>query len=287
MDNFGDVARGFGYEEVYMNEDMDTTGFQVTNTFGYEDDIMLGPSEEWLENRDQGRPFLAEYFTGTGHYGYECTSLRTGFENFVEDDPRVEDDEELNRYLNCLRYQDSFVQELIDQYKELGLYEDTIFVVFGDHGQGFGEHGRFLHGDTIYEEGLRVPLMIHDPKRFQNGERVEGLSSQIDVLPTVLDLLGYGVENGGYPGYSLLRALPEDRTIMTSCITNRKCMASIKGTEKYIYHYGDQPDEVFDLSEDPLEQRNLAGEYSEEELAERRAELLAWRSRVNAEYGGE
>lgn len=285
MDNFGDVVQGFGYEEFYPVETMDTTGFQVTNTFGYEDDIMLGPSEQWLENRDRSRPFLAEYFTGTGHYGYECSSLRTGMREYVEDDERVEDDEELNRYLNCLRYLDSFVERLFDQYKEMGLYEDTIFVVFGDHGEGFGEHGRFLHGDTPYEEGVRVPLMIHDPKRFQGGERVEGLSSQIDILPTVLEMLGYEVRNGEYPGYSLLREPPEDRALMFSCISNRKCLASIQGYEKYIYHYDNEPDELFDLSEDPTERDNVAGRYPPEELDERRRELLEWRAGVNSMYG--
>jgi lipoteichoic acid synthase len=62
-------------------------------------------------------------------------------------------------------------------------------------------------------------------------------------------------------------------------------MASLKGTEKYIYHYGDQPDELFDLSEDPLEEHNLVGERSKEELDERRKELLAWASRLDTEYG--
>jgi hypothetical protein len=62
-------------------------------------------------------------------------------------------------------------------------------------------------------------------------------------------------------------------------------MASLKGTEKYIYHYGDQPDELFDLSEDPLEEHNLVGERSKEELDKRRNELLAWASRLDAEYG--
>ena len=280
MDNFGAVANGFGYEEFYPSETMDTTGFQVTNTFGYEDDIMLGPSREWLENRDKSRPFLAEYFTGTGHYGYECSSLRTGFKDYGEPD-------ELNRYLNCLRYLDSFVELLLNQYKELGIYEETIFVIFGDHGEGFGEHGRLLHGDTIYEEGLHVPLLIHAPGWFEGGVRVEGLSKQVDILPTVLDMLGYEVENGEYPGYSLLRPIPVDRRLMFSCITDRKCLASIEGSEKYIHHYGNQPDEVFDLSEDAGEKYNLASERDKKELDERREDLFRWRSEVNAQYGGE
>ena len=130
-----------------------------------------------------------------------------------------------------------------------------------------------------------MPLIIHDPRRFEGGERAEGLSSQIDILPTVLDLLGYEVEGGRYTGYSLLHPLPEDRTVMSNCITNRRCMASTRGTEKYIYHYGDQPDEFFDLSQDPFEERNLASQRSKEELDERREELFAWRTKVNAQHG--
>jgi lipoteichoic acid synthase len=277
MDNYSDAVRKVGYEEYYPSESMDAEGFQVTNTFGYEEDIMLEPSKEWLkEHKDE--PFLAEYMTGTGHAGYECLPNRYGTQNFSDDD-------QLNLYLNCLYYLDSFLKNLIDQYKELGLYEDTIFVIFGDHGEGFGEHGRYLHGDTIYEEGLTVPLLVHAPGWFEDGERVKGLSSQIDILPTVVELLGYEVENGEYPGYSLLRPLPGGRTLMFSCISNRKCLASTKGDEKYIYHYGNQPEEVFDLSEDPLEKHDLTRLYSKEELDKRREDLLAWHSRVNAQHG--
>jgi phosphoglycerol transferase MdoB-like AlkP superfamily enzyme len=278
MDNFGDVAAGFGYEEIYSSETMDREGFQVTNTFGYEEDIMLDPSERWLEeNKDE--PFMAEYFTGTGHYAYECVPNRYGYQNFSEN-------EELDRYHNCMRMLDHFLENLFDQYKRLGLYENTTFVIFGDHGEGFNEHGRSMHGDTIYEEGLRVPLIIHDPKKFQNGERVEGLSSQIDILPTVVEMLGYEVEDGEYPGYSLLREPPEDRTLRFSCISERKCLASTTGYEKYIHHYDNEPDQLFDLSEDPLEQHNLADDLSREEIDRRREDLLRWYAEVNAEYGG-
>ena len=132
----------------------------------------------------------------------------------------AQDYDRLNRYLNCLRLQDIFLKNLFDQYKRLALHDNTVFVIYGDHGQEFDRHGRFLHGDTPWEEGLRVPLIIHDPKRFQNGERVEGLSNQTDILPTVVEMLGYQVANGEYPGNSLLRPLPKDRTLMFSCISS-------------------------------------------------------------------
>jgi hypothetical protein len=61
-------------------------------------------------------------------------------------------------------------------------------------------------------------------------------------------------------------------------------MASIKGYEKFIYHFGKQPDELFDLRRDPLEKRNLAGRKSEEELEQLRTDLLEWHARTGALY---
>jgi arylsulfatase A-like enzyme len=264
---FGHQAKNFGYEEYYPVEIMDIDVFERSNYFGYEDDVMLEPSEEWLKRRGE-KPFVAEYLTSTGHHDYIPPS-RYGHERFVEDD-------KLNRYLNCVRYLDFFLKNLIEQYKMLGLYEDTLFVIFGDHGEGFGEHGRYVHEDNPYEESLRVPLVIHAPWRFEHGERVEKLSNLTDILPTVLDLLGYELKGGKYPGYSLLSPLPEDRTLFFSCTNRDKGLASIKGYKKYIHHYGDEPDEFFDLSEDPFEKRNLADERAKE-ARKRRDELLAWR----------
>ena len=276
FENFRDLAKNLGYEEYYPLESMDTEGFERSNYFGYEDDIMLKPSEEWLKKRGD-KLFVAKYLTGTGHHDY-LPPTRYGLKDFSKDD-------RLNRYLNCIRYQDFFLQNLFEQYKELGLYENTIFVIYGDHGEGFGEHGRYVHEDNPYEESLRVPLIIHAPGWFENGERVEGLSNHTDILPTVLEMLGYEVKDGQYPGYSLLHELPEERTLMFSCFNKDKCLASIKGTEKYIHHYGNQPDEFFDLSKDPLEKHNLADERIKE-VGERRDELFAWRSRTNAMYAG-
>jgi hypothetical protein len=73
---------------------------------------------------------------------------------------------------------------------------------------------------------------------------------------------------------------------MFSCFHEAQCLASIRGSEKYIYHYGNQPDEFFDLSKDPIEKHNLADERAKEEMDKRRNDLLVWRSSVNAAYEG-
>jgi lipoteichoic acid synthase len=253
---------------------MDQTGFQRSNYFGYEDDIMLQPSRHWLEQH-KDRPFLATYLGVTGHHDYRPI-IRYGLKDYSDFPP-------LDRYQNEVRYLDFFVKNVIDQYKELGLYDDTIFVIYGDHGEGFGEHDLFQHDNTIYQEGLKVPFIIHEPGRFQGGKRVGVLTDQLDVAPTLIDLLGYNVTGGRYPGRSLLNP-DEDRTLFFSCFDEYRCLASIQGNEKYIYFFGNKPEEVYDLASDPLEKNNIANQRSTKELRQERLQVLSWYSKVNATY---
>jgi phosphoglycerol transferase MdoB-like AlkP superfamily enzyme len=271
------ILENLGYDEFYPIESMDTEGFEQTNYFGYEDEVMLEPSKEWLrKNGDE--PFLATYLTSAPHHDYLAPDKRYGSKKFSDNDL-------VNNYLNSVRNQDFFLKGLFEQYKKLGLYEDTVFVILGDHGEGFGEHGRYQHDNTIYEEGLRIPMLIHDPQQFQGGATLEGPVTQLDVLPTVTDLLGYGIEGGAYGGSSLLGPISKDRTLMFSCWNDKGCLARLQGMEKYIYHFDDKPEEVFDLSKDPAERQNLAGQRSSEELEKRRREVLEWRAKVNSKYG--
>jgi lipoteichoic acid synthase len=276
FENRAQLVENFGYRDFFPVETMDTTGFQKSNYFGYEDDIMLEPSKDWLQEHDD-KPFVATYLGVTGHHDYRPI-YRYGQEKYSEDSA-------LNHYQNEVRYLDFFVENVIDQYKELGLYDETIFVIYGDHGEGFGAHNDLKqHDNTIYQEGLKVPLIIHDPGRFQNGKRIDTLTDQVDILPTVVDLLGYKVVGGKYPGRSLLAPPDEDRPLYFSCFDEYRCLASIKGDEKYIYFFGNQPDEVYDLSKDPYEHHDIAERLSNAELKQKRSQVLAWYSRVNATY---
>jgi lipoteichoic acid synthase len=270
-----DLVENFGYEDFQPVETMETEGFEKSNYFGYEDNIMLQPSRSWLEQH-KDEPFLATYLGVTGHHDYRPID-RYGLRDYSNLPG-------FDHYQNEMRYLDFFVRNLMKQYKELGLYNDTIFVIYGDHGEGFGEHDLFQHDNTIYQEGLKVPFIIHAPGRFAQGKRVETLSNQLDVLPTLLDLLGYKVSGDNYPGRSLVAPPQEDRTLFFSCFDDYRCLASIQGTQKYIFFFGNQPEEVYDLASDPLEKNNIAGELSRKELKQKRLQVLGWYSKVNAMY---
>lgn len=276
FENSQQILTNLGYEDFYAVDDMKTEGFEPTNYFGYEDEVMLEPSRAWHEAH-RGSPFLATYLTSAPHHDYLAPQKRHGRVAFTPNDL-------VNRYLNCVRNQDFFLKSLIDQYRQLGLYDDTVFIVLGDHGQAFGEHGSYGHDHTIYEEALRIPLLIHDPQQFRSGAHLEGPVTQLDILPTVTDLLGYKLEGGPYSGSSILRRLPDRRILRFSCLGETSCLALLQGKEKFIYHFDDRPEELFDLSSDPGERINLAGERSPDELKKWRAELLAWHTNVQSMY---
>lgn len=267
------LVENMGFDDFIPVEMMNTRGYERANYFGYEDAVMLPSSQEWLSDVGD-RPFLAAYLTLTPHHDYLAPRRRFGRRDFVEDD-------ELNRYKNTIYYVDQFVRELMEQYQAQGVYEDTIFVIVGDHGEGFEEHGRSQHDNVIWEEGIHVPLMVYDPRR-PDGERIAYPVSQIDIVPTVIDWLGFDVEGGSYSGMPIDET-HEDRTVFAHCWYERRCMAQVGWRYKYIDHFGRQSPEVYDIIEDPMETRNLAGEM-DEEARQWRAEVYGWREAVNSLY---
>ncbi|GAA1430979.1 hypothetical protein GCM10009616_16930 [Microlunatus lacustris] len=262
------LVEQLGYDDFRPVDEMPTEDHERANYFGYEDDIMLGPSREWLAEHGE-QPFLTGYLTVTAHHDYRVPSSIEAEE--------LSEDPELNDYLNTLRYQDRFVERLFDQYRELGLYDDTVFVVMADHGEGFGEHGLRQHDNTVYEEGVKIPLLVHDPADLRR-RAVERPVSNTAVLPTVADRLGYAVHGRPYPSSSL-DADGED-PVRIACYVSDHCLASIRGTQKYIFHFGRKADELFDLAEDPGEQHNLLSLATRAETTELRDDLLRWRAGV-------
>jgi arylsulfatase A-like enzyme len=85
-----------------------------------------------------------------------------------------------------IAYTDASLGELFDDLERRNLSDDTLVTVTADHGEAFGEHGIYFSHRTVYEETLRVPLILRLPRRIPAGERVAALVSGIDIAPTLL-----------------------------------------------------------------------------------------------------
>jgi arylsulfatase A-like enzyme len=103
------------------------------------------------------------------------------------DEPLLRD--ALDLYDGEIRQADDGVKGLLQELGRNGLLDRTVTIVASDHGEEFQDHGRASHGQTLYEEVLRVPLIVHAPGLVPPGTR-HGTASLLDVVPTVLSLLG-------------------------------------------------------------------------------------------------
>lgn len=107
-------------------------------------------------------------------------------------------------YDACIREVDAEIQKILDLLAERGLSDDTVVIITADHGEAFGEHGRSGHGWSVYDEEIRVPLILHYPARYPGGQRVKAQVRLVDLVPTVLDIVGLAVPDQ-CEGLSLLR----------------------------------------------------------------------------------
>ena len=184
---------------------------------------------------------------------------------------------------------DHHVGQLIASLKERGLYENTVIVVTSDHGDEFLEHGELGHQHSLYQELLRVPFILRVPN-LEGGRRIDRLVQSIDIMPTLLDLLGASPSRKaqGRSHYSLLRGGESDTLPVFAATTKgRKDKESQERTQswcvfsgrfKYIVYEDDRyPAELYDLEADPGELTNLAHEAVSAEMA---AILDAWRRRT-------
>jgi arylsulfatase A-like enzyme len=266
----GALVANMGFKEFHPAETLPEDGFERVNYFAIEDDAMLQPVQDWV-SKSKG-PFFLGLLTGTSHHDYHTPSTFQT-EHYVEN-------ETYNRYLNTVRYTDRFVGRLLAELKADGALDNTIIVVVGDHGEGFGEHGSYAHNTVIYDEGIHVPLIIQAPGLAPG--RLAAPVNHLDIMPTVVDLLGFTPEGGTFEGNSLVRPLPE-RRIKAHCWYNRDCMAVMQGRWKLIDHFGSQPEELFDLAADPGETRNIIAQHAAMAAA-MKADLVQWRQVANAAW---
>lgn len=265
FENRPGLLRNLGYQDVAVQETLARPGFEKIGYFGMDEFAMLEPALQWVDGAG-GRPFFLTLLTVVAHHPYVVPSgaARPGTEP----------------YLAAIAHQDRFAGELLRGLEARGRLDDTLLVVLGDHGEAFGEHLRLQHDAVPYEEGVKVPLLIRGPAWLGPPRRIGGLRHQIDLLPTVLEILGVPWE-GLLPGRSLLTTDGHER-VFSSCWYTDYCAGMRSGTTKVVSHYNRQPLEVFDLARDAGERRDLAPSMAAAELAAAEREVVQWKRSVDA-----
>jgi arylsulfatase A-like enzyme/Tfp pilus assembly protein PilF len=162
-----------------------------------------------------------------------------------------------------IAFADEQVGRLLRFLKEKDLYQNTVIVLAGDHGESLGEHGEKTHGFFIYNATMHVPLIIHLPGKSR-ALAVGDPVSLVDLMPTVLAAVGVD-SPPQVQGRSLLPVLrgekaDHDRTLYGETFLPRIHFnwSELRGAENVKYHFIDAPrPELYDLAKDPGELRNL------------------------------
>lgn len=204
------VSNVAGFEEYYGAEDMpnveqvDPGRRPNTGTFDYNMFYLLDQKLNQTK-----KPFLAFAFTSTNHSDYHLPSAK--FERYPHD---------LRNYygtLNSYIYVDNAIERFMEMAKKEPWFDNTIFIFTADHGRGDGlcDIGKKLRPDDkslASIEHNRIPLIIYAPKIFK-PKVIQTLGSQNDILPTIMDILGFSHQPFSVIGNSLLDSSIKDRFV--------------------------------------------------------------------------
>jgi len=162
-------------------------------------------------------------------------------------------------YDGTVRYADEKVAELTQILSSDGSFDSTFLAVTSDHGDAFGEHGHLGHRLTLYEELLRVPLVVRYPARVPAGTRVAAPVPIADLYPTILELAGADADTD--TDFTSLLATPMPRPIIAENTGPKSINGLVSRTLRdghlKLLWRSDGRHELYDLSADPHERNNL------------------------------
>ena len=167
-------------------------------------------------------------------------------------------------YYGMISYLDSCAGMLLERLDELGMRENTLVVFTTDHGHLFGQHGLYYKGPFLYEDLIRVPLLVRYPPEVPTGRSCHALQSLVDLAPTLLDFCACPVP-GSMSGVNQHRVWKGEEQAARHCVIcenhqepvslHQRCYVD----ERYkLTAYADREwGELYDLTEDPGESNNL------------------------------
>lgn len=161
-------------------------------------------------------------------------------------------------YDGAIRYTDDLVGRLLTVLREGRHLEDTLIVILSDHGEEFWDHGSVLHGHSLYQELIRVPLIVRLPAGQHGGRRVPHSVRLIDVAPTLLELAGI-LPPDSFRGVSLVHELQGRGERHRATVSEMGTLkARVDMPWKLIIDTQHPEPALFNLVDDPLERSSLS-----------------------------
>ncbi len=186
----------------------------------------------------------------------------------------------VNAYIAEIEYFDAWLGRLEERLRDAGLWEDSLVIFWSDHGEEFGEHGAWEHGQSLFEEQLHVPLLIRMPGQ-REGRRVEDFVTLLDLAPTILEICGAQAGDGMH-GRSLAPVLEDGASLQARPVFIEACDVGpirkgwFDGRHKLIYDVQERRFSLYDVIADPAERHDIHGLPGSPELAGPEEDLLAW-----------
>jgi len=236
------VIENRGFEVL---EDAGAIGGNIHSSFGVDEPATVQRMLSWIDSLSDSDRFFITYMPVAGHHPY--ASPERGPFNPAD---------EIGRYQNALHSGDAALGVFLRELQSRGLYDKTLFIVFGDHAEAFGQHpGNFGHSLFIYDENVRVPYLIAAPSLVDKQIRVRRIASLIDTAPTLLDLLELPIPDN-YAGTSLLK--PDIQMALFFTDYSLGWLGLRDSCRKYIYEVDSRWSRLYDVCADPGETIDVA-----------------------------
>jgi len=228
----------------------------------------FGRALGWLRRhaRTPGQPSLPWFlFVHTYQVHYPYTPPAGYVEEVAPDHGEDRASRDAALYDGEIRYTDDLLARFFAELDKLGMSDNTLVVLVSDHGDQFGEHNKWGHGNSLFDGLLHVALIMRGPGLIPVGKRIPATVGLIDVLPTMLDLLG--LPPGPWMQGQSLVPLLHDRQLtprtLYAEVDRYSLVSARRGLLKWIILDGDDPVvKMYNLADDPGEMNDLRPEVA-------------------------
>jgi len=275
-------------------------GHEIKEGFDRRAGITAAKAVEWLKSHAQKPFFLWVHFFDP-HAPYDPPKP---FDTLFIENTDTPMERIIARYDGEIRFVDREIRRLLDGIDTLELKDNTLSIITSDHGEGLGQHNWMAHGVYIYEEQMRLPLLIRFPGKIPPGKRIEAPIQSIDIAPTLLSLLNLSppeafqgrdlsswilsetksdepadiyFERMHYHGRSDYFSKTQYQLTKTDDITiTGEKIGVIHNRMKFIWAPEENTEELYDLEKDPGEMVNLADTATKESMGKFKEILNRW-----------